>query len=167
MSMKKMIRFGMGMVLLSMLGLSSCKKEVIYTYEVNDVDVSQPGAAKPNVKSDLEVLSIAYSDLFGSTIPADKLEALALTYQSFGDKRLVMDMVILNFLNDPNVVIPTDGAMRANVEAFVDASYRKFYVREPSAFERWFVSDLIRKDATLTPDLVYYAFMTSVEYRFY
>ena len=55
MSMKKMIRWGMGMVLLSMLGLSSCKKEVIYTYEVNDVDVSQPGAAKPNVKSDLEV----------------------------------------------------------------------------------------------------------------
>ncbi|HEX2900638.1 MAG TPA: hypothetical protein VHS96_13030, partial [Bacteroidia bacterium] len=70
-------------------------------------------------------------------------------------------------LNDPNVQIPTDAAMRSDVEAFVDASYRKFFVREPSAFERWFVSDLIRKDAGLTPDLVYYAFMTSVEYRFY
>jgi hypothetical protein len=165
--MKRFSRIVWITLLGAMLGWSSCKKEVIYTYEVNDVDVAQPGATKPNVKSDLEVLSIAYSDLFGATIPSDELEALALTYQSFGDKRLVMDMVILNFLDDPNVQIPSDATMRSNVESFVDASYRKFFVREPSAFERWFVSDLIRKDAGLTPDLVYYAFMTSVEYRFY
>lgn len=165
--MEKYIRKRIWMLAICVLALGSCKKELIYTYEVNDVDVAQPGAVKPNVKSDLEVLSIAYSDLFGATIPSDELEALALSYQSFGDKAQVMDMVILNFLNDPNVQIPTDAAMRSDVEAFVDASYRKFFVREPSAFERWFVSDLIRKDAGLTPDLVYYAFMTSVEYRFY
>jgi hypothetical protein len=165
--MKRFSRIVWITLLAAMLGWSSCKKEVIYTYEVNDVDVAQPGATKPNVKSDLEVLSIAYSDLFGATIPSDELEALALTYQSFGDKRLVMDMVNLNFLDDPNVQIPSDATMRSNVESFVDASYRKFFVREPSAFERWFVSDLIRKDPGLTPDLVYYAFMTSVEYRFY
>ena len=155
-----------------MLGIAlllgtGCKKEIIYTYGVNDVTVEQPGAIKPNVKSDLEVLSIAYTDLFATSIAPDKLEAMARSYQSFGDKRLVVEMVILNFLNDPNVVIPTDAAMRADVEAFVDATYKKFYVREPSAFERWFVSDLIRDDATLTPDVVYYAFMTSAEYRFY
>jgi hypothetical protein len=165
--MRKYISHGILMAGLLLFLSSGCKREVIYTYDVNDVDVHQPGATKPNVKSDLEVLSIAYSDLFGSSIPTDKLEALALSYQSFGDKRLVMEMVILNFLNDPSVQIPTDAAMRANIESFVDATYRKFFVREPSAFERWFVSDLIRKDATLTPDIVYYAFMTSVEYRFY
>jgi hypothetical protein len=147
--------------------LGACKKETIYTYEVNEVTVDQPGALKPNVKSDLEVISIAYSDLFGATISSSELEALSLSYQSFGDKRLVIEMIILNFLNDPSVQIPTDAAMRANVESFVEASYRKFFVREPTAFERWFVSDLIRKDAGLTPDLVYYAFMTSAEYRFY
>ncbi len=167
--MKKQYHIIAGVAVLGIALLlgTGCKKEPIYTYGVNDVTVEQPGAIKPNVKSDLEVLSIAYTDLFGTSISADKLEAMARGYQSFGDKRLVMEMVILNFLNDPNVVIPTDAAMRANVEAFVDASYHKFYVREPSAFERWFVSDLIRDDATLTPDLVYYAFMTSAEYRFY
>jgi hypothetical protein len=144
-----------------------CKKEKIYTYEVEDVNVAQPGTAKPNVKSDLEVLSIAYSDLFGTSIPASELEVMAQSYQSFGDKRLVMDMVILNFLNDPNVVIPTDASMRSDIGAFVDGCYRKFYVREPSAFERWFVTDLITQDPGLTPDLIYYAFMTSAEYRFY
>ncbi len=146
---------------------NGCKKEIIYTYDVDDVTVEQPGTVKPNVKSDLEVLSIAYADLFGGSIPADKLEAMALSYQSFGDKRLVMDMVILNFLNDPAVIIPSDATMRSDIDAFVNASYRKFFVREPSAFERWYVGDLIRNDATLTPDLVYYAFMTSAEYRFY
>jgi hypothetical protein len=158
---------GLVLCITALLLGNGCKKEIVYTYGVDDVTVAQPGAIKPNVKSDLEVLSIAYSDLFGTTIPADKLETLALSYQSFGDKRLVMDMVILNFLNDPNVVIPTDAAMRVDVDAFVNASYRKFFVREPSAFERWFVGDQIRKDASLTPDLVYYAFMTSAEYRFY
>lgn len=154
-------------LLLAALLAGGCKKELIYTYEVNDVEVTQPGAIKPNAKSDLEVLSIAYSDLFGTTIPADELEALALSYQSFGDKRMVMDMIILNFLNDPNVIVPTDATMRGDVEGFVDDCYAKFFVRQPTAFERWFVSDLIRKDSGLTPDLVYYAFMTSTEYRFY
>jgi hypothetical protein len=165
--MKLLLRNHALILSLLLLLLGGCKKEIIYTYEVNDVDVSQPGSAKPNVKSDLEVLSIAYSDLFGTSIPADELEAMSLSYQSFGDKRLVLDMIILNFLNEPGVQVPTDAAMRTDIEGFVDASYRKFFVREPSAFERWFVSDLIRKDAGLTPDLVYYAFMTSVEYRFY
>lgn len=155
------------LLLLAMLLTQSCKKELIYTYEVDQVEVEQPGAVKPNVKSDLEVLSIAYSDLFGTSIPADQLEALSLSYQSFGDKRLVMDMVILNFLNDPGAQVPTDAAMRANIESFVEDCYKKFFVREPSAFEKWFVSDMIRKDANLTPDVVYYGFMTSTEYRFY
>jgi hypothetical protein len=155
-----------GLLAALLLG-NGCKKETIFTYDVNDVTVQQPGTIKPNVKSDLEVLSIAYSDLFGTTIPADLLEATALSYQSFGDKRLVMDMVILNLLNEPGVIIPTDAAMRTDIEGFVDDCYHKFLVREPSAFERWFVSDLIRDDAGLTPDIVYYAFMTSAEYRFY
>jgi hypothetical protein len=165
--MKRMLQFGLGLTVVCVLLGSGCKRETIYTYDVNEVDVTQPGATKPNVKSDLEVLSIAYADLFGTSIPNDELEALALSYQSFGDKRLVMEMVILNFLNDPGVQIPSDATMRGNIEAFVEECYRKFFVREPSAFERWFVSDLIRKDAGLTPDIVYYAFMTSVEYRFY
>lgn len=147
--------------------LGGCKKEDVFTYEVNDVEVNQPGAIKPNVKSDLEVISIAYTDLFGATIAPGELQELALSYQAFGDKRLMIDMVILNFLNEPNVQVPSSADMRADVESFVTASYRKFFVREPTAFEQWFVSDLIRKDADLSPELVYYGFMTSNEYRYY
>lgn len=157
-----LIPFFAGLIL-----LNGCKKENVFTYEVNDVEVNQPGAVKPNVKSDLEVISIAYTDLFGSTIAPAELQDLALSYQSFGDKRLMIDMVILNFLNEPNVQVPSSADMRNDVEGFVAASYRKFFVREPTAFEQWFVSDLIRKDADLSPELVYYGFMTSNEYRYY
>lgn len=154
-------------LLLGLLVLGGCKKEEIYTYGVDEVTVQQPGASKPTVKSDFELISIAYTDLFGTTIPPDKLQDAAVSYQAFGDKRLIIDMLILNYLNDPAVVIPSDASMRADLNGFVDATFRKFFVRNPSAFERWYVADLIAKDPALTPDLVYYAFMTSNEYRFY
>ena len=153
--------------LLLTLSLQACKKEQIYTYEVEDVTVQKPGANKPNVKSDLELISIAYTDLFGNTIGPDQLEELVLAYQAFGDKRLVIDMLILNFLNDPGVVIPTASAMRADLDGFVAASFKKFFVREPSAFEQWYVRDMIARDTAITPDIVYYGFMTSNEYRHY
>lgn len=165
--MKRMKTPLLSLLLIGLLALSGCKKEKIYTYGVDEVTVEQPGASKPTVKSDFELISIAYTDLFGTTIPPDKLQEAAISYQAFGDKRLVIDMLILNYLNDPSVILPSNASMRADLDAFVDATFRKFFVREPSAFERWYVADLIAKDATLTPDLVYYAFMTSNEYRFY
>jgi len=147
--------------------ITGCRREEIYTYEVNDVPVDQPGAVKPNVKSDLEVISIAHTDLFGVTIDPTELNNLSLSYQSFGDKRTLIDMIILNFLNEPTVQVPTDAEMRADLDGFVREAYGRFFVRQPSAFEAWFVSDVISKDSDITPELVYYAFMTSNEYRYY
>lgn len=146
---------------------AGCKKEYVTTYGVNDVNIEQPGANKPNIKSDLEFISIAYTDLFGNTIPPNELEDLALAYQSLGDKNTLIDMIILNFLNEPGLQIPTDAQMRADVESFVATAYRKFFVREPSAFEQWFIANKINADADITPELAWYAFMTSQEYRFY
>ena len=154
-------------LLVLLLALGSCKKENIYTYEVNDVGVEQPGAVKPNVKADLEFISIAHTDLFGNTIDPDLLEDMVRSYQSFGDKRLVIDMIILNFLNDASAQIPTDAQMRADTDQFVEDCFRKFLVRDPNEFERWFVKNQIEQDATISPELVYYGFMTCAEYRFY
>lgn len=165
--MEKRIKYAAPLLAVLLLFALGCKKEQIFTYGVNDVTVEQPGAVKPNVKSDLEVISIAYTDLFGTTIPPDELDDKAKAYQSFGDKRLIIDMIILNFLNEPGVQVPTATAMRDDVEQFVADAYARFFVREPTAFEQWFVSDLIHKDQDITPELVYYAFMTSNEYRYY
>lgn len=157
--------------LLILLGMSlllpACKKENVFVYEVNDVSVEQPGAHKPNVKTDNEFISIAYSDLFASTIPQSELDNLSLSYKAFGDKRVIIDMIIRNFLNDTNAQIPTDSQMRSDVAVFATECFRKFLVRDPNEFEKWFVTDKITKNQSINPELVYYAFMTCNEYRYY
>ena len=148
---------------------ASCKKEVntTYIYDVNDVEVTQSGVSKPNVKTTIEFISIAYSDLFGNTISQNTLTELSIAYLAFGDKKLVEDLIIRNFLNTPGVVIPTKTEMNADVSLFVSTAFKKFYNREPNEFELWQLVELITKDSAMTPELVYYAFMTSNEYRYY
>lgn len=148
---------------------SGCKKEppTTYIYGVNSVGVTQDGVSKPNVKSTVEFISIAYSDLFGNTINQATLTDLATAYVSFADRKLIEDMIIRNFLNTPGIDIPTLTEMNANVPTFIINSYKKFYNREPNEFELWQMQNLIASDAAITPELVYYAFMTSNEYRYY
>lgn len=151
--------------------LSSCKKEkekiYDYIYEVNDVNVNQTGVNKPNVKSTVEFISIAYADLFGTTIDQASLTNLSLAYMAFGDKKFIEDMIIRNFLNKSGAVIPDKSEMAANTGDFVKNAYRKFYNREPSEFEKWQIVNSINSDSTITPELVYYSFLTSDEYRYY
>ena len=147
--------------------LCSCKKDVSYVYGVNDATVTQPGANKPNVKSTLEFISISYSDLFGTSIGASDLTDLSLCYLAFGDKKFIEDLIIRNFLNKPGVIIPTQAAMTADVPSFVAATYRKFYNRDPNEFEKWQIVNYINGNSSVTPELIYYSFMTSDEYRYY
>lgn len=150
-----------------LLTLAACQAEEVYLYEVNPVEVTQPGADKVNQKSDLEFLSLAYSDLFGSTIPANELNRMVIAYESMGDKALVADMIIRNLLNSPGVQIPSGSSMRANPDQFITDTYRKFFIREPGEYERWYLRQLITEDPDMTPEMIYYAFLTSAEYRYY
>ena len=151
------------------LFLFSCKKDkqFDYIYDVNDVNVHQTGVSKPNVKSTIEFISIAYSDLFGTTISASDLTELSLCYLAFGDKKFIEDLIIRNFLNKTGVIIPTSTTMNADVPAFVQTTYRKFYNRDPNEFEKWQIVNYINSTPNITPELVYYSFMTSDEYRYY
>lgn len=145
----------------------SCKKDPTYVYNVNTVNVSQNSSLKRNVKTTNEFVSIAYSDLYSSTINNDKLTKLSTAYLAFGDKKLIEEIIIKNFLNDPSVKIISKNTMKANVEDFVIKSYKKFYNREPNEFELWNTKNIINADTSITPELMYYSFMTSNEYRYY
>lgn len=158
-------------VLLALVAIvvTACKKETTksYVYNVNSVPINQVGVAKPNVKSTIEFISIAYSDLYGNTIDQVTLTNLSTGYAAFGDKKLIEDLIIRNFLNAPGATIPSLADMNASVDAFVLETYKKFYNREPNEFEAWQLTDLIKNDVNATPELIYYAFMTSNEYRYY
>lgn len=143
----------------------ACKKE--YIYEVNNVDVTQNSANKNSVKSTTEFVSIAYTDIYGSTIPQNYLDQLSLAYLAFGDKKLMEDIIIKNMLNAPGVQLPTQAQMQADIDGFVTAAYKKFYNRLPSEYELWQMRQYIAADNQVTPELVYYAFLTSDEYRYY
>lgn len=152
-----------GMVLFS----AGCQKEKNIIYEVNDVDVEKPNANKDYVKSLTEFISIAYTDLFGLNITQAQLQTLSVPYSGFGDLKLIEDLIIRNFLNSSTVVIPTDAEMRADVDQFLLDTYQKFFNRYPNEFELWHMKNKINDNADITPELFYYAMMTSNEYRYY
>lgn len=149
--------------------LSGCKKEIKneYIYELQEVKIKQASANKNAAKTDLEFISLVYSDLFGKNIGQDDLTKLITTYNSFGDKGLIVDMVIRDFLNRSEVKIPTQQEMQAAPEKFVSDTYKKFFVREPGEYEKYYLTDQIKKNPNLTPRLIYYTFLTSNEYKYY
>ena len=154
-----------GIILLGLVFLSCKKTETKTVYQVQEVFVDQPGADKPNVKKSTEYISIAYSDLFQKTIPSDLLDELTGSYVAFADVTIIEDLIVRNFLNDSKAVVPTDADMRADIPAFVKACYNQFYGREVSGQEAWFLQKLIEDNTGLTPDVIYYSFLTSNEYR--
>lgn len=143
----------------------SCQNESLVIFDVEDVEIRQEGIDKPNVKTDIEFISIAYSDLFDRAISNDELVALRQTYASFGDIKLIEDLIIRNFLNGNQVNLPSSAEMRNDIEAFVGQTYRKFLNRNPNEFELWFLVNEIQGNQTITPELIYYSIMTSNEYR--
>ena len=155
------------LVLFSVLVFASCKKEKSYVYDVNDVSVTPDGSSKPNVKTTTEFISIAYADLFGSTISNNDLVKLSTSYSAFGDKKLIEELIIKNFLNKSGALVPEKAQMNADLNVFVKNTYKKFLNREPNEFELWSLKSTINSDTIITPELVYYAVMTSNEYRYY
>ena len=155
-------------LIVSVLILFSCKKEKNVTYQLNDVTIEQNSTNKDHLKSTTEFISIAYSDIFGTIISTNKLADLTTIYKAFGDKKLIEQMVIKNFLNEPTNLIPViDTTSVTTIKDFVTDAYKKLYNRNPDEYELWFVTDMITKDNNLTAELVYYSLMTSNEYRYY
>lgn len=159
--MKKLL-----LILLCVSSLAACKKEMVNVYEINPVHVS-PNGQKANLKSDLQFVSIAYSDLFGKQISAQELNALIAGYNSVGDKALVIDLIIRNLLVQPGIIKTNQAAMQSDPETFINETFERFFIREPSEMERWYFSDIILSNSQLLPEDIYYALMSAEEYRHY
>lgn len=173
MSMKtgKLIRVGSMVFLLSALLLyNGCNTQTIedrYIYEVQTKEIYQNASQKQTLKTTTQFVSIAYSDLFNSSITNDKLNSLDIAYQSLGDKKVIEDMIIKTFLQQASSLVPSNTVMRNDIPTFVQNTYLRFYNRKPNEFEAWKVKDMIEKNADITPKMIYYTLMTSDEYRYY
>jgi len=153
--------------LLIALLASSCNKEKRYIYQVQEQELYQNSNEKQTLKSTTQFISIAYSDLFGTSITNDELNKFDVALQAFGDKGVLQDMIVKSLINRSGVQVVTANAMRADIPAFIEGAYLRFYNRKPNEFEAWKMKDLIEKNADITPVMVYYSLMTSEEYRYY
>lgn len=159
--------FKLNFVLLLAASIAGCTKENLNRYNLSNVAVQKPTGAKGTLKTDLEFISVAYADLFGNQISTDQLNKLIAGYTSVGDKTLIIDRIIRNFLNEPTVQIPTQQQMMADKKEFIKDCYKKFYVREPDEMEVFYLEKLINETSGITPKMVYYTFMIAEEYRYY
>ena len=153
--------------LLLTIVIFSCTEEKKYQYGIDPIDVTQGGGQKTNQKSTTEFISIAYSDLYGTVIPQTKLVNLSVAYSSFGDLKVIEKRIIANFLNDTTIQLPTTPTVNGDTILFITNTYKKFFNREPNEFEKFKWQELVRTNNSVTPMTIYFALMTSDEYRFY
>ena len=113
---------------------SSCEKDKIY--DVNEEVVLAPNAGKTKLKSDQQYIAILYANLFQTALSSDNLYEASECVQSIGDKDLVHEVLISNYMNREEVILPTNQEMRADVDEFITNTYHRFLVRNPSEAER-------------------------------
>lgn len=155
------------LLLLAFSTISSCTKEKDYLYEVNTVNVQTSGSGKNTAKSTTEFITIAWADLFGSQIPQQQLLKWSVLYDAFGDKKLIEDRILLNMLSVSGSMIPAVPSVNGDTTAFIQQTYKRLYNREANAFEEYYLKEQIRLNPSFSPRVVWYALMTSDEYRYY
>ncbi len=156
-----------GLLVLTIVLSTSCKKDMVTQYQIRDVELYSSASDKKNLKSDEQFISIMYTDIFEKSISNEQLLSMNKAYTSIGDKSLIIDILIKSLLADQSASIPTIAEMRADPETFVQDTYKRFLVRLPSKQEQWFLTNQIANNNKLEPIDIYYAVLTSEEYRYY
>lgn len=147
------------------LFLAACK-EKDDVYDVNQIK-AQLNTPKTREKSDEQYIAVLYADMFNTPISVAQMTAVSHVFMSLGDKDLVRELLISNYMNKSNVQLPSNEQMRSNIPLFVTQTYRKFLVRDPTEAELEYFTKYIQNRPNVTPELVYYAFASSNEYTFY
>lgn len=145
--------------------LGACRKDPLY--ELNDLHVLPVGANKDRLKSNEQYMAVLHANLFQTALSANELYKLHQCVESIGDKEVAREVIISNFMNKPGVIIPSDEEMRADVDAFIIATYERFLVRVPTEAEKTWFRNYIAADPNVSAELVYFSFAMSNEYLFY
>jgi hypothetical protein len=156
-----------GLALLASFLFSSCEKEVIATFDVNAVDALDESLIKNKTKNTKQYTSILYTTLFQEAISVSQLAKTERVVDAFGDKGLIKEVIISNYMNEPEVELPSDSFMRANPDEFIIQTYKTFYLRIPTEIEKSFFRNYIEANPNVTAEHVYISFASSDEYSFY
>jgi hypothetical protein len=153
--------------LFSVAVFSACEKDVVTTFGVNDVDVLDGSLNKDKAKTNKQYISILYTTLKKQAIASSELVKTERVIESFGDKNLIHEIIISNYMNAPDVLLPTDSLMRSDLNDFIIDTYKIFYVRIPTEIEVSFFRNYLEANPDVGVELMYMAFASSDEFQFY
>ncbi|MDC3032317.1 hypothetical protein OA257_01830 [Bacteroidota bacterium] len=161
-----MLIFRKFIFLISFLLLFACNKQEPI-YELNQINSSSYNANKNKLKSTMQYISILYANLFQTALSSNELVEITNCIESIGDKEVAHEIVLSNFMNSQQVLIPSDSLMRSDLNHFIEETYKRFYVRDITEAERKFFIDFFESNASVSSEMVYMAFALSNEYQFY
>ena len=70
-------------------------------------------------------------------------------------------------MNKEGVTIPSDSLMHADLDLFIEETYKRFYVRDITEAEREYFLNFFESHPNVSSEMVYTAFSLSNEYQFY
>jgi hypothetical protein len=153
------------LTLVMLVVATACNKP--FVYEVNTDRVSPPNANKSKLKTEEQYIAILYANLFQKALSANELLAITNVIMSIGDKDLAHEVIISNLMNRPDVLLPSDSLMRADVDAFVHETYERFLIRQPTEAELTWFRNFLANHPDLSAEMVYFAFALTNEYLYY
>lgn len=146
--------------------ISSCQKDDI-VYDINQLQSSSYNANKNKLKSVSQYISIVYANLFQKALSSNELVEITRCIESIGDKQVAHEIVLSNFMNKSDVIIPSDSLMRADLDLFLEETYKRFFVRNITEAEREFFLNYLNANPNVSCEMVYMSFALSNEYQFY
>lgn len=158
---------GFAILCIAIMSLGSCKKEIPAIFDVNELDVTPDNALKDKLKTPEQYVTVAYANLFQKALSISELLEITDVITSIGDKEIAREVLISNFMNKSDVILPTDAEMRGNVEAFVEEAHKRFFVRLPSELEIAWMKNYLNSHPDLSAEIVYFSYAMANEYLFY
>ncbi|MDG1262768.1 MAG: hypothetical protein P8H59_02230 [Flavobacteriales bacterium] len=165
--MRDSIKTYLFIAVLCALAFSSCKKEPEASFILNDVELYPNAAGKTKIKSNEQYVAILHANLFQTALSANDIFEINNCIESIGDKELAREVIISNFMNDSDVILPTVDEMNTDIDAFITETYVRFLVRYPTEAEKEYVRNFIITNPYVTPEIVYFSFALSNEYMYY
>ncbi len=148
---------------------TACKKND-NTYEVVNTNSYGDNLNKDKSKSNIEFHSILSTNLFQKPSSINELSRTDRVIQSCGDKTLINEVIISNYMNSASVKLPSRQMMVDSTDRFIEDTYIRFFIRRPTQAERTWFKNFInanKSNPNFRPELVYTAFAASDEYMFY
>ena len=153
-------------VLSVFMSISACKKDDPI-YDINQIQSNSYNANKTKLKTAGQYIAILYANLFQQALSANELVEITRCIESVGDKEIVHEVIISNFMNKEGVTLPSDSLMRSDLNSFIEETYKRFYVRNITEAEREYFLNFFESHPNISSEMVYTAFSLSNEYQFY